>query len=152
MHTSRILHQRTINCLVCLLLFSGTAYAQSYRTGTVKSVLGEVAVERDGTRSVARVGDAIAEGDRIATGPNSAAAFALQDGTAIAVGPSSIIDLTNYRYDAKRQEGSMFLKLVGGSLRFITGLLGKHNPDQVRIATRTTTLGIRGTDFILEAP
>lgn len=45
----------------------------------------------------------------------------------------------------------MAIGLIGGTMRFITGLLGKHSPDRVRISTSTATVGIRGTDFILEA-
>jgi hypothetical protein len=35
-------------------------------------------------------------------------------------------------------------------MRMITGLIGKTNPDAVRVETQTATIGIRGTDFIVQ--
>jgi hypothetical protein len=45
----------------------------------------------------------------------------------------------------------MLVRLGRGSLRMITGLLGKAHPDAVRVETQTATIGIRGTDFIVES-
>jgi hypothetical protein len=33
----------------------------------------------------------------------------------------------------------------------VTGLIGKTQPDAVRVETQTATIGIRGTDFIVQA-
>lgn len=44
----------------------------------------------------------------------------------------------------------MAINLISGSMRFISGLLGKRNPERIGISTPTAVVGIRGTDFILE--
>lgn len=36
-------------------------------------------------------------------------------------------------------------------MRMVTGLIGKKNPDAIRVDTQTATIGIRGTDFIVTA-
>jgi hypothetical protein len=35
-------------------------------------------------------------------------------------------------------------------MRYVTGLVGRRSPASVRVATATATIGIRGTDFIVE--
>ena len=37
-----------------------------------------------------------------------------------------------------------------GSLAVVDGKLAKANPESVRYSTPTTTLGVRGTEFIIE--
>jgi hypothetical protein len=143
-------------CVVCagtlgLLVLATQVHAQESRTGTIKSVVGSVMVVRDGSSLSARPGDPVGERDRIATGPNSATAFTLRDGTSILVGSNSALDLTSFQYEPTRQDGSMVIGLLSGSMRFITGLLGRRNADRIRISSPTMTIGIRGTDFILEA-
>jgi len=40
--------------------------------------------------------------------------------------------------------------VLRGSMRMITGLISKANPQAVAVTTRTATVGVRGTDFIVE--
>jgi hypothetical protein len=139
-------------CLLGLLILSASADAQEVRTGTIKSVVGHVTVVRGESRQeAAHPGDGVTEHDRVVTGPDSATALILRDGTAISVGPNSALDLISYQYESTKQEGAMAIHLITGSMRFITGLLGKRNPDRVRISTPSAVIGIRGTDFIVEA-
>jgi hypothetical protein len=133
------------------LLLPSAVHAQDYRTGTIKSVTGSVSVLRGGTVQVAEPGAAVVERDRISTGPNSGAAFSLRDGTTISLGPNSIVDMTSFRFESTKQEGELTIGLVTGAMRFISGLLSKRSSANMRIATNTATIGIRGTDFILEA-
>ncbi|RZL89276.1 MAG: hypothetical protein EOP73_30235, partial [Variovorax sp.] len=96
-------------------------------------------------------GDRIASTERLMTGRDSAASLVLRDGTVMALGPRTNVDLSRFSYDATTQEGSLAVRLVRGSMRMITGLIGRGNPDAVTVATRTATIGIRGTDFIVSA-
>jgi hypothetical protein len=36
-------------------------------------------------------------------------------------------------------------------MRMLTGLIAKLNPEAIQVKTKTLTVGIRGTDFIIEA-
>ena len=67
------------------------------------------------------------------------------------VGPSSRLDLKQFHFDSTTQDGGLLVSLLRGSLRMITGLIGKTQPDAVRVETQTATIGIRGTDFIVQA-
>lgn len=122
------------------------------KAGFVKSVRGNVQLlAASGATRPASPGDALGAVDRIVTGPDSSAAVVLRDDTTLVVGPSSRLDLKEFHFDGTTHEGGMLLSLLRGSMRMITGLIGKTHPDAVRIETQTATIGIRGTDFIVQA-
>lgn len=120
--------------------------------GFVKSVRGNVQMLNGaGATRAAAPGDAVGAVDRIVTGPDSSASLVLRDDTTLVVGPSSQLDLKEFHFDGTTHEGGMLVSLLRGSMRMITGLIGKTNPDAVRVETQTATIGIRGTDFIVQA-
>ncbi len=122
------------------------------QAGFVKSVRGNVQLLNGaGAARTASPGDALGAVDRIVTGPDSSAAVVLRDDTTLVVGPSSRLDLKEFHFDGTTREGGILLSLLRGSMRMITGLIGKTNPDAVRVETQTATIGIRGTDFIVQA-
>lgn len=117
--------------------------------GFVKSVQGTVRlVGPSGEQRALKVGDAVRSSNRIESDAGGGASVVLRDGTVLVLGPSSQLDLKQFDFDATTQEGGMLVSLVRGSLRMISGLLGKK-PESVRVDTQTATIGIRGTDFIL---
>ena len=121
------------------------------QAGFVKSVRGNVQLlDGAGATRTAAPGDALSPVDRIMTGPDSSAAVVLRDNTTLMVGPSSRMDLKEFHFDGTTREGGMLVSLLRGSMRMITGLIGKTNPDAVRVETQTATIGIRGTDFIVQ--
>lgn len=142
--------QRMALVLLLLLGVAHHALAQE-RSGVLKNIEGDVKIIRDGKSLIALSGGALLEGDRIVTGRNSAAAVTLTDGTVLTAGPNSSIDLTHYSYDQKTQNGSILVSLVQGAMRVVTGIMGKTNPELIKITTPTTVVGVRGTDFIVEA-
>jgi hypothetical protein len=154
-------HLGTALCGLALAVGGAQAQAQAVdaapaaaeaRAGIVKAVRGNVSrLGADGNARPARAGDAVAPIDRIVTDPDSAASLMLRDGTTLLVGPSSRLDLKQFHFDATTQEGGMLVSLLGGSLRMITGLIGKTHPDAVRVETQTAVVDIRGTDFIVQA-
>jgi len=122
------------------------------QAGFVKSVRGSVQLLNGaGAARAASPGDALGAVDRIVTGPDSSASVVLRDDTTLVVGPSSRLDLKEFHFDGTTRDGGMLLSLLRGSMRMITGLIGKTNPDAVRVETQTATIGIRGTDFIVQA-
>lgn len=148
-------HHRNRSALHLLLALamawvSTTTLAQE-RSGTIKNIEGEVTLVREGRNLPAISGGALREGDRIVTGRNSAAAATLRDGTVLSVGPNSTLDLTHYVFEPVSQNGSLLVNLLQGTVRMVTGIMGKTNPDLIKLTTPTTVVGVRGTDFIVEA-
>ena len=160
--------------LLALLLLAGTAGAQPAtppapeasaasaaapaltltpgddRQGTFKTVQGQITRTHGGQSGPAQVGDALWQGDRITSGPKSAAAVTLRDGTVLSIGADSTVDLAQFQFDATTHEGNVLIALAKGSLRLVTGLIAKQRPEQVKVTTPTTVIGVRGTDFIVE--
>ena len=87
---------------------------------------------------------------RVLTGAKSAAAVTLKDGTVLALGPDSSVDLASFQFDPTTQGGNMLVNLARGTLRVVTGIIAKVQPEQVKVTTPTTVIGVRGTDFIVE--
>lgn len=156
---------RTWTHLCCLLLVAAVAPAQaaaappvatppslSEHAGVMKNVRGDVQLlSAAGVMRPARAGDVVAPIERIVTGKDAAASVVLRDGTTLVVGPSSRLDIKEFSFDATTQDGGMLVSLMRGTLRMITGFIGKAHPEAVRIETQTATIGIRGTDFIVQA-
>ncbi|MDM0020512.1 FecR family protein [Variovorax saccharolyticus] len=121
------------------------------RAGIVKSVRGDVQLLSGGAQArPAAAGDAVAPIDRLQTGADSGASVVLRDGTTLVVGPSTRMDLKQFHFDSTTQDGGMLVSLLRGTLRMVTGLIGKTHPDAVRVETQSAVIGIRGTDFIVE--
>lgn len=121
------------------------------RAGTLKLVQGRVMLAQDGSGPrEAQPGGAVLASDQIVTEPGSGASLVLRDGTTLVLGPSTRLDLREFAFNSTTNEGSLFVSLLRGSMRMITGLVGKTQPQAVRVQARTMTVGIRGTDFIVE--
>ncbi|MDB5893224.1 MAG: hypothetical protein JWQ88_755 [Rhodoferax sp.] len=128
------------------------APAPAAKSGTMKAIEGTVsAVGTSGARRTLRPGDAVAVSEQVVTGPRSAASLVLRDGTTLMLGPDSQVEIKGFTYDAARQEGNLFLSMLRGTMRMITGLIGKAHPEAVQINTPTSLIGVLGTDFIVQA-
>lgn len=140
-----------------LALASATAQAQPAsaapepaRVGTFKQVQGEAWVGRAEPRRTPQPGDGLGETDRVSTGASGLATIVLKDGTALTVGPNSTLDLSRFQFDSTTQQGNLLVDLLRGSVRVVTGLLARVNPERFQVQTPTSVVGVRGTDFIVE--
>jgi hypothetical protein len=75
----------------------------------------------------------------------------LSDDTLLTVGANSELVLSTYNFDSTTQDGSLLVSLWRGTAAFVTGLIGKKAPEKVQVQTRTVVLGVRGTEFIVDA-
>jgi len=146
--------------LTVALLLSPNTWAQSpaadaptasNRIGTIKDIKGETWVGPADARRPLQSGQGVQEADRLSTGPQGAASLILRDGTVLTLGPNTTADLSKFQYNSTTQEGSFAMNLLQGSVRVVTGLLAKLNPSMFNITTPTSVVGVRGTDFIVEA-
>lgn len=126
------------------------AWAQEVRSGTLKTVQGPVQVTKGDAQREAVPGGGVAEAERIVTGPLGSALLLLRDGTQISIGPNSQVDITRFQFDATTQSGSLTVQVLLGTIRMVTGLLGKLQPENVKVQTPSSTVSVRGTDFIVE--
>lgn len=111
------------------------------------SVTGLVQVQTGpGAPRVVRQGDEFTQGDTLITGANSSAVLKFDDGQVVALTSNSRMTITAYQYNPATESGNVFLSLVTGGMRAITGLIGRRSPNQVAYRAATATIGIRGTD------
>jgi len=124
--------------------------ANTARIGTFKQVQGDAWIGAGTARRAAQPGAGVAVVDRLSTGPQGAATLTLKDGTVLTMGPGTVMDLSQFQFDATTQQGNFLLDLLRGSVRVVTGLLAKVNPELFKVQTPTSVVGVRGTDFIVE--
>ncbi len=128
------------------------AWAQTgERVGTFKSAQGAVRLVQSGKDISPTPGQALTVSDRVVTGADGSAAITLRDGTTLNIGPKSQMDMSAFEFNSTTQQGNAAIHLLQGSMRVVTGLLGKVNPDRFKVTTPTSVVGVRGTDFIVEA-
>ena len=133
-----------------LWLMSAPAWSQDV-AGTIEITSGPVSVIRGSGLRPAQVGMELVTGDRITTGAGGYTEVKLRDETQLAIGPDGRIRISRFQFDPKTNVGNMLLTVVKGALRVTTGLIGRHDPKAVQFRTIVGTVGIRGTQFIIEA-
>lgn len=119
--------------------------------GKVKRSEGNVTIDRASQVQVVKVGTLVYVGDRIRTGDDGAVGITLSDDTLLTAGARSTLLINEFQFNSTTREGGMLATLLKGTLSVVTGLIGKKAPENVRIRTPTVVLGIRGTEFIVEA-
>ncbi|HTJ93372.1 MAG TPA: FecR domain-containing protein [Pararobbsia sp.] len=118
--------------------------------GVVKTTKGAVHIERAGQNVDVTVGSEVFSSDRVVTGPDSLVGITLRDNTLLTEGANSVLELNSFAFNTTTYDGSLDATIRHGSLAVVDGKLAKANPDSVHYSTPTTTLGVRGTEFIIE--
>lgn len=143
----------TIRSALQLLAIAGFmqaagSLAQTSEMGSFDRVVGRVSVTAPGgaIRQPNR-GDSVSEGEVVTTEDDGEAGITARDGTRLTLRPKSRLEISEYRFEQATNSGSFISKLLKGSLRTISGLIGKTQPRNVTLVTPTATVGIRGTDF-----
>jgi FecR protein len=126
--------------------------ADGHDIGTVKSATGAVEIQRGVERLKAQPGMAVKQSDVVSTGASSTVGMTLHDNTVLAAGANSSLQMDKFNFDPKTQKGELQATLKRGTMAGISGAIAKSSPDAVQFKTASMTLGVRGTDFIIEAP
>ena len=130
--------------LTTLILCNGALSAELF--GKVDALSGSAYVkDQTGKSSAVSVGQSIYEGQTINSGPDGEVHLVTEDGGIIAVRPNTVFRIDEYKADGNSTD-KIFMSLLKGAVRSITGWVGKFNTAAYRITTPTATIGIRGTD------
>ena len=137
--------------IVLLAALSATAWSAD-GAGTIKTLSGSATITRaaSGLPLPVAAGQRVYAGDRIATGPGSYVGVMLHDDTRLTIGPGSELLIREFEFNPSSYAGDLAVSFVKGTARVVTGLIGKHAPERVRFQTTTVTIGIRGTEFVLD--
>lgn len=140
---------RQIAAAAALFVLSwGACAAES--AGVVKTLSGSATVTREGTDLPVAPGQKVFAGDRISVHAASYVGITLHDDTRLAAGPGSQLVIREFEFDTSSYAGGLAIAFLRGTARVVTGLLAKQAPERVSFHTPTMTIGIRGTDFIVD--
>lgn len=116
------------------------------------SALGEInALDSGGVRRRVVPGGSVYPGDVVETGASASAVLAFRDNSRLTLGPATRFRVDSFVFDAQNpKEGRFLVSLLRGSLRALTGLIGKANTRNVSFTTPTATIGIRGTGLDID--
>lgn len=130
--------------MTALALSSSAAAAELF--GAVDAISGHATVaDQGGQPGGLSPGQKVYAGQTITTGPDSEVQLVTQDGGILALRPDTTFRVDEYRADGGSAD-RIFMSLLRGAVRSITGWIGKHDTSAYRLATPTATIGIRGTD------
>lgn len=133
------------------MLGSNWVQAQANEVGVVKTTKGAATLERDGQKQAVAVGGKIMVSDRVVTGADGTVGIMLRDNTMLSAGANSALQMNKFAFDTTTHAGTIDATVKRGSVAVISGKIAKATPENVSFSTPTMTLGVRGTEFIIEA-
>ena len=111
--------------------------------GIVGAVSGTVKTE---TRTL-KPGDKIYLNETIYAGAGSGTQLLLLDQSTFTIGADSEVLMDTFIYDPATNDGKIVATVKEGSLKVISGLISKKNPESLTVKVPEGTLGSRGTEF-----
>jgi hypothetical protein len=116
------------------------------------SVQGEAsATDAAGAKRKLVTGTSVYSGETVETGAASELVLAFRDGSRTTLGSATRMRVDNFAFEEQNpKEGRFGVSLLKGSMRALTGLIGKANNRNVGFNTPTATIGIRGTGLDLD--
>ncbi len=111
--------------------------------GIVGAVSGTI---KTSTREL-KTGDKIYLNETIFAGNNSGTQILLLDQSTFTIGSDSEVVMDTFIYDPETNDGKIVASVKQGSLKVISGLISKKNPDSLTVEVPEGTLGSRGTEF-----
>jgi hypothetical protein len=129
-------------CVLTLLSVAPLAAAAAPEVGTAvlikKKVTGKLGTD---VREL-KTGFRVHRNELLQTGPEAQAELKLDDNTKLAIGPDAELLLDEYAVAAGNDTKSIAVKLLKGTLRFLTG---NSASESYKIETPSATIGVRGT-------
>tara|TARA_Y100000768_G_scaffold238515_1_gene180544 strand:+ start:1300 stop:2508 length:1209 start_codon:yes stop_codon:yes gene_type:complete len=135
-----------VGLLLMLTLQSNAAEKLSIEkqlVGIVGAISGTVKTE---TREL-KAGDKIYLNETIYAAPGSGTQILLLDQSTFTVGEDSEVVMDTFIFDPETNDGKIVASVKQGSLKVISGLISKKNPDSLTVEVPEGTLGSRGTEF-----
>ena len=137
-------------CVSAPLIAPGARAAPpTQQAGVSSAVKGQVdrasTVSDTGPRQNLEPGSKVYMQDRVSSEERSLAQLLLLDESTFKLGPNSSVVIDEFIYDPEQGTGEMVVEAASGVMRFISGAIGRSDPDNVEINTPLGSLGVRGT-------
>ncbi len=111
--------------------------------GIVGAISGTVKTENRELKA----GDKIYLNETIYAAEGAGTQILLLDQSTFTIGSDSEVVMDTFIYDPATNDGKIVANVKKGSLKIISGLISKKNPDSLTVEVPEGTLGSRGTEF-----
>lgn len=132
---------------LCFLLLAPAIASAS--VGVFTEVTGDTRILHGELYLAAAPGVEVDEDDIIETGANASAQIEMNDGSLLKLGSASRLLLADYKFDNDGNVIAAGLDVLSGWLRFAVSKL-RRTDSRYAINTPTMTIGIRGTEGVIE--
>lgn len=136
--------------LLALLMVTGSqlslaaepAAEVSKLRGTVRAIspVGEVRTLRNG--------DPVFSGERVETARRAQVTLQFTDRSRFELGANSEMSIDDYAFDPAAERNTLTAKILKGTFRFVTGLIARFRPQEMKVKLTVATIGIRGTRVV----
>ena len=140
--------KKILSIITGMFLLINTSQAQELSiekqlVGIVGAVSGTVKTEN----RTLKAGDKIYLNETIYAGTGSGTQLLLLDQSTFTIGADSEVLMDTFIYDPATNDGKIVATVKEGSLKVISGLISKKNPESLTVKVPEGTLGSRGTEF-----
>lgn len=136
--------------VMLLALFAGEFEAmaeQPEQVGVTAVSRGETMLITDNMPRLAENGSEVFFNDVVRTSVGGSTQLLLKDETTFTVGPDASLTIDEFVFDPNTDDGTVAVNLIQGSFRYVSGRIGKAQPENVRLKLPVGTIGVRGTDL-----
>jgi hypothetical protein len=126
------------------------AAAEDGRIGTIKTLRGAAQVIAAAGVVAATIGGAVHQNDTLETGTDGAIGVTFIDNTTLSMGATSRITLTKVVFNPDQGDFAFASNIVKGTFMFVSGSIAKLAPQTVQVTTPVSTIGVRGTRFLIK--
>lgn len=141
---ARLISRLAINLL---LLLSVPAYAG---VGSITEFRPAGTIKRQATTTTAAQGSSIERNDTVSTNSRGRFKITFNDNTIVSITENSRLVIDDFVYDGNnRSGGRLALRAALGTMRYKSGGVAQGNPRGVRVNTPTSTIAVRGTNFVM---
>ena len=136
---------------VCAMGLATAAWAADPAPiGTIMSVSGDARIHRAGQEIEAEAGAALQQQDVLRTGADGALGVTFRDNSTVSLGPDSDLAVETFVFEPAEKKFGFVSRMTRGTALFVSGAMAKLAPESVSVATPTSTIGVRGTRFLVE--
>ncbi len=136
--------------LLALILLTSVVSASDVFCASLRNKKGEVLIERNGQVLQTKDGTHVYPNDSVITGPDGSVGVVFADNSRIGLGPNSRLDLKEFVFKPSEKKFSMVNRLSKGTASVVSGKMTKMSPESVVLETPNSTIGVRGTTFVVK--
>ena len=138
--------------MLCLMVtIQVQAAGSEEEVGRIKTLKGESYIIRGAEgRQVAKVNDRVYAQDQLETGADGAMGVTFIDNSRFSVGPNSLVSLDRFNFDPTTHAGVFESRINRGTMAVTSGKIAKQSASAMKVKTRATVLGVRGTNFLVK--